>query len=121
MMDGSVLLQMNMSFNPFRSTTSIHRHDEQSSIHRQSSSADSWHSNSGLANNNNISINNKNSNPHNSEPSYRSSTALSWIQSWTLSTNNIIPNNINNANTLITIKIIQLLVLRADILRCAIV
>ena len=79
MMDGAVLLQMNMSFNPFRSTTSIRQHDEPSSnatppqYQNQTSTADS-HSNTHLG-----STNSNN----NSQPSYRSSTALSWIQSWT--------------------------------------
>ena len=75
MEDPRVLLPINMSFNPFRSTShhaSKHQSDDPEN--------DDWHTNHDTSS----SIHNHENN-NIPPPSYRSSTALSWIQSWTTS------------------------------------
>jgi len=79
-------LYMIMNFNPFRSTS----HQQEAAPptrppqpQRLDTSDDSWHTNAPQHINNNHQYNN-NHNPH-PPPSYKSSTALSWLQSWATS------------------------------------
>ena len=76
-------LYMIMNFNPFRSTSHQHEEAPTSQPQRLDTSDDSWHTNAPQHINNNHQYNN-NHNPH-PPPSYKSSTALSWLQSWATS------------------------------------
>lgn len=81
-------LYMIMNFNPFRSTSHQHEEAPTSQPQRLDTSDDSWHTNYVPQQNNTTNTtqynNNHNLNPH-PPPSYKSSTALSWLQSWATS------------------------------------
>jgi len=77
-------LYMIMNFNPFRLTSDQHEAPPPTrppQPQRLDTSDDSWHTNA----TNNHQYNNNHHNPH-PPPSYKSSTALSWLQSWATST-----------------------------------